>query len=127
MRPTDWAYLAGRIDADGSIGCYKHSDPNNKWISVRLDLYSNDLEYLESVQEALGGWISKNNTTWQWCAGAKIIEGILVNLVPYLTTKKDQAELALACRRTYDKSDNQHSYFVTESKRLNGRLKHAAR
>lgn len=124
MSEVDWAYLAGRVDADGSIGCYKHSRP--VYIAVRLDLYSNHLEYLESVKEALGGWISKNNTTWQWCCGTSEVVEVLTNLLPYLRTKKEQAELAIKCRLHGKKTEEEYDWYCIESKRLNGRYSNRA-
>jgi hypothetical protein len=115
VTPLEWSYLAGRIDADGSIGCYKH---NPKWTMVRLDLYSNDKPFLEWVQGLLGGYISINNTTWQWNAGTPNLVAILTCLLPYLRTKKDQAQHAITCRLHL----NNHIYYCMESKRLNGRL-----
>lgn len=116
----DWAYFAGRIDADGSIGCYSHS-PQNGYIAVRLDLYSNHKEYLEEVQEELGGWISKNGTTWQWCCKTEHLTTVLRYLKPYLKTKKEQAELAIRCREHGRKDGETYKWYCTESKRLNGR------
>jgi hypothetical protein len=120
----EWAYLAGRIDADGSIGCYKH---NPKWTMVRLDLYSNDKSFLEWVQSLLGGYVSINSTTWQWNAGTPNVATILRRLLPYLKTKKDQAELAIKCREHGKKTSEDHVFYHTESKRLNGRLSYATR
>lgn len=116
----DWAYLAGRIDADGSIGCYGQKP--NGWINVRVDLYSNDLEYLKTVQRDLGGWISKNSTTWQWCAGQPA-ERILMPLLPYLRTKLAQAEHAIKCRTHINKTPEERQYYLDRSKELNGRFR----
>lgn len=120
----EWSYLAGRIDADGSIGCYRHSPG---WTMVRLDLYSNDKVFLEWVQSLLGGYISINNTTWQWNAGTPNVATILARLVPYLRTKKDQALLGIRCREQRTKTADDHIFYCTESKRLNGRIKGASR
>lgn len=96
-----WEYLAGMIDADGSIGTTKTG--KNKNIVGRVIVANTDHDFLRTLQNQFDGYISLRSVgqkenwkpfgciTWS----NRKAETILENVKPFLLIKQRQAELVL--------------------------------
>src|SRR6266702_1789210 len=107
---TKWPYLAALIDGEGtiSLGCYA-AETKAGTPYIRFDLQIN----VAGTSLVLMGWLSsifggnfyklppnKNVVTKQACyqwkiSGQKRQETFLLNVLPYLVIKKEQAKIAL--------------------------------
>ena len=117
--PTEiaWAKLAAFIDGEGSIyiTILKHRDPavramryNQLVVSVtntdpRLPLWCRDTFGCGSINKNRGnekkdrGW--KNGLSWR--VYSKQAEWVIQNCLPHFVIKREQAEIALAYRKTF--------------------------
>ena len=101
----DWAYLAGFVDADGSISV-------NRWCErgatrprylMRLTISNCDKPIMDWLVVELGGGVCLANregpkvhrTSWRWAVSGKYAGKILEQLLPYLRVKQKRAELAI--------------------------------
>jgi len=133
-KPEDLAYLAGYIDADGSIGLYHRKKDNYCRPSVSISASRRDI--LEELREiaALGGNIHLSHSSpfsgryvsvlkyqnLQACKVCKLV-------VPYLRLKKVQAQILVHIGDFRNKHRNKlcinrKAYFIPryeEMKRLN--------
>src|SRR6266550_8507331 len=95
---SDWAYLAGLIDGDGSIFCSKRMNCGTYRIFVSIS--NNNVDLLRNLFNTFGGakgdWETKNYTAhhlgWEAQQAKRIVRGIL----PYIDGKWEQAVLALS-------------------------------
>jgi LAGLIDADG-like domain len=102
----DNAYFAGFFDGEGCIsGDKKHS--------LRLALVNTDKRILEYFKSRYGGNIRQFvrhdgwSACWIWELGdMRQIESILLQLLPYLIVKREQAKVALNICRLWHKRDN---------------------
>lgn len=110
---TDWAYLAGLIDGEGCIvigksGQNKSHDgiPGSIHYSVRIRIGNTKCLMLEWIIVTIGlGRISKTvrhyeninySDLYEWAVAKQSdVETILLHVMPYLTIKRPQAEIAL--------------------------------
>jgi hypothetical protein len=97
------AYTAGLIDGEGYVGInyVKAKLPHlkRKYIGA-VAMGSTDKELIYWMQEEWGGYVFPKTKTrpeyrpvWGWQANNKIAYALLVAILPYLRTKKKQAEL----------------------------------
>lgn len=128
---TDIAYVAGQVDADGCISMYMHKE---NYVHIHVQISSQDAEMLDWVIERFGGYRHVNNkkapACWIWNPSDKW--EFLRTILPYLKTKKVQAELALEYRAWSGDGKISHGNgeeaiakkqeFVDRCKNLNGRL-----
>ena len=116
------AYVAGFFDGEGCV-CVRKAKPMNSNQNIRYSLLvtitNTDLEVLEYIQSVLGGVLTKRS----WYFGAKkqcynlywtSNKGkiMLEKLLPYLWTKKKDAELGIEFQKTVNtagKCGNQYS------------------
>jgi len=110
---TQWAYLAGIIDGEGCI-FIRASDYRGKrgirnvyyCLTVTVGNTSASMikwlhEIFKGSRITCRGETVKNKTVWGWTVASQEAEEICRGILPYLTAKKDQAELALMFRETY--------------------------
>ena len=136
-KAIDWAYLAGFVDADGSIGV-------NRWLDKRSQRYryitrtsiSNCDKYIMNwLVSEFGGSVSLSNrnaqkhhkTLWRWSLGGVKSRSVLRHILPYLRLKQERAELALQFIRTMRKEGGGEalsSDIVSKRERI---FKHMAR
>ena len=105
LKDTDWAYAAGVMDSDGCFGLYLK--PKKNAFVVELSVTNTNLTILTWLQNHFGG---KVNVFKQYRAGTKLPEGtigrwqlhrkeqqlaFLRGILPYLTNKIREAEIAL--------------------------------
>lgn len=108
---TDLAWSAGFVDGEGCIALCKHAQKikgvEYRCFVLRLSVTNTDLRCLERLKSMFGGSINQANhkgrehhkPCWTWyCTSAKA-ERALIALLPFLFSKKEQAELGIASRR----------------------------
>ena len=108
----DWSYLAGYIDADGTI----HIARPGRGYAVTIKITSIDPRILRQIQTFLSGRgkvatytkTSAGNRIWQFSVFGKPCRWILQNIIPYLISKKPQAQLCLDMPRAF-KGTNRYS------------------
>ncbi len=100
LHSTDCAYLAGLIDADGSISVQKFG--GQRVPTVQVHLTNRARSVLEDLREMWGGRIyeRQRQENWQPCSdlrwlGAKAVGDLLRHVGPYLRIKAPQAEVAM--------------------------------
>lgn len=142
MSKATAAYIAGYIDGEGYFGII----PNSNKSSYRevLKITSVDKDIIDWFQNSFGGSVhkrifdGKSKDAYQWTLEGKNIVPFVEKVIPYLKTKRKQAELVLAKRKlrkyytnvggrngiTYpDWVGEKIKYFYQEIRRLNFRGK----
>lgn len=103
-----WAYLAGLIDADGSITIVNRTCKYKGIISqgyrIKIYVYNCNTKIISYLKNLLGGRFRSNNinkthSKWRNCleysASDKKAVNIIASILPYLIIKKKQALIAL--------------------------------
>lgn len=91
LHPTFWAYLAGLVDGEGSLGIYPKY--------VRLDIANTDCATLRALRDALGcGYVqtahhARHRPCCHLLFGANALRWMLPELMPFLRIKRPLAEL----------------------------------
>lgn len=117
------AYTAGALDADGSIGLYQFAD--NAYLSAKVYIAGQDIQLMDFLRKHYGGTVQVSQRVYMWRPNNVV--PFLERMLPYLITKRENAELILAWRkisRTHPSSDVRQSYAM-QSKVLNSRVKNA--
>jgi len=110
MREIDRAYLAGFIDADGSIGVNKLQTGS----TIRVTASNTAIPVLEELKSLWGGSICissdkrsnhkpHGNLVWT----ARAAKEILLAIQPYLKIKQEQCRVALSFMNTVNPPDKQ--------------------
>ena len=105
---TKLAYAAGVIDSDGFIGIYKQIIPQYGRVTPRYQLRVKVSNLSHKIINyfciTFGGNKNIEKTGYMhWRLYDKQAEEFLKNIYPYLTFKKEQADLAFAFRATFIK------------------------
>lgn len=128
----DKAYIAGQIDADGTICLGDGTSQRWPGVIAVCQLYSQDRQLLEWCQSLYGGKISSAGThpCLSWRPESLIT--FVSDIRKYLRTKSEQADLLLEYKTRVAGQANRKTYksltidemreFVRRSKELNGRL-----
>lgn len=110
MEETKLAWAAGIIDGEGCIMVCEHRP--KRCFTLRVTVTNTDPRMLTAMKSMFGGSICEqrwkgdkpqHRTKWVWVTCSKQAEAALVAMLPYLVTKKDQAELALTFRSLHRK------------------------
>ena len=135
---SDWAYLAGFIDADGNIGTnpWKRKIDGEPRYGIRLSITNSDRNIINWLVTNFGGSVfltNKNSprhhrSTWRWTVTGKSAEPIMRHTIPYLKVKGKHAELGLQFITTLGLSNRVskenielRSYIAAQLKRMNQR------
>ncbi len=101
------AWAAGFIDGEGYISVNRifPSDGNGYkkiYHRIMLRVTNTDIKSLERLREIFGygsifkqGDSSRNYQTWAWCCNSLSAASVLRQTLPYMVTKRNEAELAL--------------------------------
>jgi hypothetical protein len=92
LNPTDWAYLAGFLEADGSISSFIQ---RGRWVHIRLTITQRVLSPLDWINEKFGGRITDSRTYYRWRTSGGSAASILEGTLPFLKQKNRQAKIAL--------------------------------
>ena len=115
-RDTDLAWAAGFIDGEGCIALRRQVGRQKgvayTCYALRLSVTNTDLRCLERLKSMFAGSINRathsyrpqNKPCWAWFCSSANAERALVALLPYLVSKKEQAELGLLSRRHIQKN-----------------------
>ena len=137
MKNIDWAYIAGFIDADGSVAIEQHSNANGTpRYAVKLYITNADRDIMDWLVANLHGSVYLTNrnapkhhkTMWRWVIQGKQAAPILRQVTPYLRVKKKRAELALRFaatitggQRVSDEHKRLRHYLAQQMSRMNSR------
>lgn len=105
MSLQDLNYIAGFLDADGSIIAQFVKKQDYKWgfgisFTVQLSLLSERKIYMDKIKDIIGvGYVrvrSKNSKICDYVlTDTKLVHAFLKEIVPYLRVKKRQADLVI--------------------------------
>ncbi len=116
MAETDYAYLAGIIDGEGTVTIHRQTErrKGRTYFSYapQLTISNTDRIMLESLQNRFGGNVLKVHPppNKRWKQGYLLsfrreeILALLPRVIPYLTSKRRKAELLLEYMTTRTKS-----------------------
>jgi hypothetical protein len=105
MEWTGWT--AGIVDGEGSIAIIKRSRSDAKCVNngyaMQIVVGNTDIKMIEKLVELWGGSICHKNSdtrvnrsdSWAWCVTAQKAANVLLEIVPFLVTKKNQAIVAM--------------------------------
>lgn len=105
----DLAWAAGIFDGEGSVGAYTWGESKNLRVSIQVG--NTCLLMISKFHDMFGGYVAttkkarKNGQpyyTWRCRSGYQ--EFFLRSVLPYLVTKREQAEVALTFLGTKDRS-----------------------
>ena len=103
------AWAAGIIDGEGCIGFTKC----NGHYALRLEVANTDPRMLDKLREMFGGSIkvktwkppaTNQRPAWRWYLSTAQAANVLVQVLPWLVTKHEQAELAILSRQFVNRS-----------------------
>ena len=101
---AELAYFAGIVDGEGCFAMHKHG---GGIYGTQLQVGNTDLLLMQWIHRRFGGSLAlerhsnpKHQHMWRWYAKASDLDLITRSLIPYLITKKRQAEIFLAFRAT---------------------------
>jgi hypothetical protein len=103
---TDLAWVAGYVDGEGCVGVY--TTGANRSLRLTVQVNSVDFRSIEKLHDLFGGYINQScntmsgRTLHQWRLTNKSAEDMLMEIMPYLLVKREQAEVALVFRATQD-------------------------
>jgi len=115
---TDYAYLAGIIDGEGTVTIHRNAAKKKGriyvWYQPQLTISNTDTSMLRSLQVRFGGHIVKANApaNKHWRQAYLLffrrneILTLLPKVIPYLTAKRQKAELMLEYMNTRTRGVN---------------------
>jgi hypothetical protein len=134
---TELAYLAGLLDGEGTISVYcsdcKVKGFTYSRIRMMVKVYNSDLVMLNWIKNKFGGLIYEvgkdRPTNWKrgfaWQIGHKQAAQILRLCLPFLITKRRQAEIFITISETTKRrgSNGTPSYVLALREELMGELR----
>ena len=116
-----WQYLAGMIDADGSIGTTRTG--MNRNIVGRVIIANTNHDFLQSIKEEFGGSLSlrKQGSKPNWKPFGSIswtnrrAEIVLENILPFLIIKQEQAKLVLELIKMKNMPKSERCIYTSEN------------
>ena len=124
-----WEYLAGMIDADGSIGTTRTG--KNRNVIGRVALANTNHEFLKTIQAQFDGnlYLSKKGSKPGWKPYGSLhwtnrfAEKILIEIIPFLIIKQEQGKLCLELIQMKDLSKRErYDYVPSPTTGLTGRV-----
>ena len=95
-------YLAGFFDGEGSVSVVNSLNNGRHSFQVWVQVSNTDIDILETYQRLFKGQIRKlskkkahHKQAWMWRVVSKQAVAFLTAIEPYLTIKKEQAQLAI--------------------------------
>jgi hypothetical protein len=112
LTETDLAYVAGIVDGEGCIQVQKYKKRKRERSTpykLQLRVSNTDLRLVQHLQSLFPGYIyngsekrKNRRNQFYWHVNGKKAAHILEKLVPFLVSKKDQAEIAIAFQDTFN-------------------------
>lgn len=113
---NDWAYLAGFVDADGTIALNRWREKcTNRWCYLlRLCVSNCDKNIMNWLVSKLGGGVylcnqnapKHHRTLWRWVLCGTNARPVIEKILPFMLIKQKHAELALQYIKTIDRKRN---------------------
>lgn len=110
MTPTkiDYARLAAFLDGEGTIAIrrIKRGDAQSYQMRVEIMVTNTDPRLMTWLKERFGGCVGRGGNSgvvykcFKWRIECKRAHDLLVKCLPYFVIKREQAELAIAFRKT---------------------------
>ena len=134
MRDTEWSYLAGIIDGEGTITAECNGQDR-----IRVTISSTSTALIDWLIVKIGGHASISNRKraeeyghkfcWHWEVTGVKAASLLDGILPHLRIKKRQAQLALLFRETFHgkgkhpstEDKKRRSWIVKQFRRMNNR------
>jgi len=102
------AYLAGIIDADGTINIYRSGKRPRKDYNVRFYVVNTNKTLIDWLQSNFGGMVysrQPKNPAWkikyEWVIERRVFDLIAKAILPYVVAKQKQLKLALRFRESF--------------------------
>jgi hypothetical protein len=92
---TDAAWAAGFLDGEAYLGIRRHRRDQYLNHSLVVSVDQNVVDPLDKLQSLFGGAVWRGRGIWRWSATTKNAFKALESTLPYLTVKKEQAEVAI--------------------------------
>lgn len=111
LNPTEWAYLAGLIDGEGSIIISKQQRKGSRspTYQAQLDIKMGDdaLPMMQEFHREIGGWLGLDKYAqrrykhpfWNWRMGSIRLLRVLESVEPFIRVKTRQVRLAIGFLR----------------------------
>ncbi len=124
VNKIDWARLAAFIDGEGTIHIASNGQVP-KHLGLKVAISNTDPRLLAWLKERFGGSVSflkSRSDKWKdayvWTASSAHAEEILKKCKKYLIIKGEQANLALAFRKTFRLGRNQHQELSIKERKV---------
>lgn len=126
IKETDLAWAAGFIDGEGCIALRRQVGRQKgveyTCYALRLSVTNTDLRCLERLKAMFAGSINRathanrpqNKPCWTWYCSSANAERALCELLPYLLSKREQAELGMLSRKHIQKNGRKRESGVLE-------------
>ena len=92
---SDYQYLAGILDAEGTISLYE----SRRSFDPKIQLPNTDMRVFDFLLEKFGGSVSSSRREHRelgnWVLPVRFLENTLLSVLPYLVTKREQALILL--------------------------------
>ena len=132
MTDTQLAWAAGFFDGEGYIGF----TPCNGQLALRVEVVQADIRPLLKFKEFFGGTIIpkkmrllNRKPIWRWSVTTGHAAQMLQQLLPWLTVKFEQAELAILSRQCVNRTGKPQPQLRVQREEISRRiteLKHAS-
>lgn len=101
------AWAAGIIDGEGCIRLVKSKRRTGFSWAVKVGVWNTDIRMLDRLRQLFGGCVTQRESgykgnrrpAWEWVVTHKKAAEVLSDVMPWLTVKCEQAELAILSRR----------------------------
>jgi hypothetical protein len=113
LTPTEWAYLAGAIEADGHLTLSKNRVKTRFFLSPRMGICNQSLPLMKWLSEKLPVYVHFDavDANWGWAYRANIsgfkVLAVLRGIRPYMIFKDQQCDILMAfCGRRLKASNH---------------------
>lgn len=110
------AYMAGLMDGEGTFFIGNYSNTRNGFFQTVLKVTSTDKVMIKWIYNTFGGWMSEytskqradncKSPVFSWACTGDRLTHLCEIMLPYLTCKRNQAEILLEMRTTYHNSEH---------------------
>lgn len=128
MKKTDFAYTAGIMDGEGSIGIARNKSKSCKRgyaLELCVQVTSSDEWLCTWLKFGFGGSLSHSinsagNPMWHWILVARQAAAFLKLILPYLNLKRPEAELAIKfqSKKKHQPTKSDEEMAVEEAQRI---------
>ena len=119
---ADYQYFTGLVDAEGTISLYE----SKRSFDPKIQLPNTDMRVFDFLLDRFGGSVSSSRREHRelgnWVLPTRFLDSTLLNILPYLVTKREQAKLLLEwSRNRKNLSDEETRDIISKFRVLNHR------